>query len=174
METAELLHLFSTVLFWAVFVSLFINWRNKPLFLLSLIVFLSWVTGKLLFNTIYNWGNAYLSWNISWVIVQLPFYLMVYLKLNSRLYSPKDISIMLLMLLYIASQFMQFLDWNYNNDSFMREAKTYVIPIINTLMVATLLKDGFFRSIELLSKLGKKVVEKSISLTGKNAKLNNL
>lgn len=153
MGTDQILHLFSTILFGIVTLSLFTNWKDKPLFLLTLIVFLSWLVGNLMFDTVYYWGNARITWNIWWVFLGLPFYIAVFCKIYSRHRSPKDLTILFLMLCSMFAQLIQFVDWNFNGHQFMREGKMYIIPLINALITATLVKDVFFKLIDGVAKI---------------------
>jgi len=148
MGADEVLHFFSESLVVLIFVALFLNWKDKPLFILTLLVFSSWLLNSLMFDTVYSWGKARLTWNLWWVALGLPFYIAIFLKIYSRQRSSKDFTILFLMLCLMFSQVLQFIDWNFNGHRFMRTGKMYIIPTINALIAATLVKDVFFQFIE--------------------------
>jgi len=153
---AEVLLNFKTLLILGMGLAVMVNRRSPALFVLSLAVLAHHLLAFVVYNTIYNLGSAKTTWNVSWVLFELPLCLFLYTKIILN-FKPRykilggatkrDVQVLLLSFLYILSHLVEFVDWN-NGDIFMAKVMPYVTPTINLLIVISILQDWLTKKFE--------------------------
>ncbi|WP_144395083.1 hypothetical protein [Pleionea sediminis] len=136
--------------------AIFVNRRLTSLLLLSLIIFLSHVVYFVMFDYIWDWGNAKVTWNLWWVALEFPVFTVIYLKFNSRYSCDEDLQILYLSLAYMLFNFIQAIDWNYFDGGTMAKIMTYSMPTINLLTVMVLFKRFIFERFDRLASFVKR------------------
>ncbi|WP_144395053.1 hypothetical protein [Pleionea sediminis] len=166
MTTSEVLAYFKDFLILAMVIAIFINRKNRPLLVLSFAVLVHHIIGLLVYDFIYNLGSSKTTWNLSWVVLELPFFAFIYGKIIfSNQYKKiglggeckRDLDVLILSFLYVSAHAIEFADWNSTN-SFMMQAMLYITPTINCLIVAAILTDSFKNTLDKLFKRINKVV----------------
>jgi len=153
---AEVLLNFKTFLILGMGLAVMVNRSSPALFVLSVAVLAHHLLAFVVYDSIYHLGSAKTTWNVSWVLFELPLCLFLYSKIilnfkpRSKIFggaSKRDTQVLLLSFLYILSHFMEFIDWN-NGDLFMAVAMPYITPTINLLIVISILQDWLTKKFE--------------------------
>ncbi|WP_144395522.1 hypothetical protein [Pleionea sediminis] len=114
--------------------------NNKSICYLALILFSFHVLYRCLYDAIYHLPNVRVTWNLSWMLLDFLMFSAVVLK---RRFWPdkRDLYILGLSFVYMLTQAMQFVDWNFYGHIVMRDVVRFTTPTINTLLVVVLTQD---------------------------------
>lgn len=152
----EILTNFKFALIIAMLLAVPLNRKRLAVAYLAGILFIHHLVAYAAYPYFYTLGNAKLTWDLAWILFELPLVALLYLKivLNFRLrcrilggVSKRDMQVLILTVLYMLAHYAEFIDWN-NGDVVMGRAMPYLIPTINLLIVATILKDWFQRIVD--------------------------
>ncbi len=149
---------FRLILLALMLLAIFVNRRSAPLLILSLIIFASHSVYFVVFDYIWAWGNARVTWNLWWVALEFPVFTAIYLKSISRFSCREDIKVLYLSLTYMVLNFIQAIDWNYFGGGTMAKIMTYSMPTLNLLTVTILfqrfLYERFDRFGQFIKRMG--------------------